>query len=124
MSQSHSKSKEKLKNVLPNIFAGFDLQVSLENHEDILKPLAEPEENPKFLYKPPVWDYDNNGMINLDENQSKIMLEPPRDPFHSPCIIAAFKNLWFGRNSRWNDVPMSEVTASQLAFVCGLVRYI
>ena len=91
-----------------------------------LMPLVRLDESPNqpFIYIPPEWELDEDGQIKNDENGQKIMKKPPRKPFFSPYILGVFRVLFFGANARWRDLQGDHITMSQLAFVCGLVRFI
>ena len=111
ISQTRSKSKEKLFSNISTLFPGVIPEASgnsstkelKTSRQAALKPLAGPEgtQNPPFLYVPPKWDLDENGNFKHKPNREKIMLEPPRSLFYSLCIITAFHQLWYGNHLRW-----------------------
>lgn len=116
------------------MFPSIDITVSADASSKKIKSLRQAKlaplagldatPNPPFIYVPPEWKLDDNGKIQIDGDGKKIMIQPPRRPFFSPYIVGVFKVLWFGENARWRDLKLDHITASQLAFVCGLVRYI
>ena len=118
-----SKAKEKCIQSLVYIFPDVNLQqvagtpkLQKISRQDILKPYAQKGEMPRFIYVPLVYEDDGQGQ--------KKMVSPPKDPFHSPYILRTFEILWFGENARWKGFQSNSITASQLAFVCKLVRYL
>jgi hypothetical protein len=133
ISQSRSKSKEKCMAHLDSIFPGIDISVPSDVsdkrarniRQEKLLPLKglEGSPNPPFIYIPPEWALDDENKIKVDQDGKNVMAKPPRRPFFSPYILGVFKVLWFGENARWKDLDLKKITASQLAFVCGLVSY-
>src|ERR1039457_5976398 len=133
ISQSRSKSKEKCLANIVSLFPTVDLVVpsdvmnkrAKEIRQSKLTPLAGPDgtANPPFIFIPPEWEMED-GKIKIDAKGGKVMLQPARKPFFSPTVLGVFKTLWFGENARWRGFKIQEITTSQLAFVCGLVRCI
>jgi hypothetical protein len=103
----------------------LDPKEAKEARQRKLIPLVgeEGSPNPLFIYVPPEWESDDHG-YKIDANGDRIMVKPPRDPFFSPYIMCVFNQLWYSSSARWRELEFEKITASQLAFVCSLVRYL
>ena len=103
----------------------LNLKEAKETHQKKLIPLIDEEGSPNspFIYVSLKWESDGY-RYKIDVNRDRIIVKSPQDSFFSLYIMCIFSQLWYCSSARWRELEFEKITASQLAFVCGLVRYL